>query len=424
MKALLRLAATAATVFGVRAFEVCVRYGFTLALALSLGASGAGQIYLGLAIVILVGTFARCGLDQASMRALAVAAQAGDLPAARGIVLTALGAIALLGGLLSLLLFLAAPLLSGHVFGEGVPAPMLRAIAFGVIGLALQVAAGAQLSALGRPIAGQIVSSVLWPMVAMAYLVLPGATATGTALTLTLAQLAAAALGFWLIRQRLRGMAAAIRPALAPMRAVALPLFGADLAQILMGYLPILALGLVASEVEIGQFGMASRLSILLTVLAVAMYAARGPRFAQLFAAGDLAGLERAARAASHLVAGAGLAMALVLWCFPATILGLMGQDFRPASPVLVILVAGQFAITLTSQAHALLVMTRHERDLWHNSLIAAAVLLVGLAVLLPRYEGVGAALAAAGAYAVFGLANVLRARQRLGINVLNAFRP
>lgn len=424
MKRLVNLAATAVTVFGVRAFEVGIRYGFTLALALSLGASGAGQIYLGIAIIILVGTFARCGFDAASMRPLAIAIQADDLPRARGIVLTTLGIVGLLGAILSTLLFLGAPLMSTYLFGASASEAMLRAIAFGVLGLVVQVTAGVQLSALGRPIAGQIISSVLWPLLLVIYLMLPGATVVGAALTLTLALLVAAAGGCWLIRRRLHGISPQDWPPFGPLFRTVPPLFGADLAQILLGYLPILSLGLVASEVEIGQFGMASRLSILLTVLATAMYAARGPHFAQLYAAGDMAGLEAAAKAASRLVAGAGLGITLVFCFLPATILGLMGGDFRPAAPVLVILVLGQFALAVTAQAHTLLVMTGHERDLWRSSVIAASALFVGLAALLPSFGAQGAALATAISYIAFGMANVLRARQRLGINVLDAFRP
>ncbi len=415
MRALLRLA----PVLAVRVGESGIRYGFNCALALSLGVAGAGQMYVGLAVLALLATLARGGLDQAAFRQVAVALGAGRQPAARGVVL-AIAAWALLAAtLLAGLLLLALPLAPEPL------RPVLLRLAPGLPALALLTVAGSLLAALGRPVAGQVVGAILWPALVLLVLAL-GRVAVGQVALATAAAMAlAAGIGAVLVW---RGLApgwaereAPSRPALAK---AAWPFFGVEIVSLLSQNLPLIALGLLASDHEAGLFGLASRIAMLVTILTMATYAVTAPRLARLHGAGDAAGFARALHEANRGVMLLGLPVTLALLAVPAWVLGLFGQEFRAAAPLLVLLVLAQVPNLLVSQCYAALAMTGHQRALLRASLASLVAMLLALVVLLPVLGAFGAALAMMVAAVVMGLGQARAVHRLLGVAPLHAFLP
>jgi len=413
--------------FGARGLEVGVRYGLTLALAIVLGVDGAGQIYLGLALIVLMAGFARCGLNEGLVRPFSLARQAHDAEAARGLAAFGLTFVATLGSLLSLLLLLTAPWLATRVFSSAISPETLMAFACGTLGTALLALLGNLMIAMGRPVLGQTIAALLWPLPVLVWLLLPGATlsgweVTGTAWIITLAMLASSALGTVLLVRLLGGMRPLRWPAMLPTLVVALPLFGSELSLIMIYHLPIIALGMVGEGADLGLFGLASRLSMLLTVMGMAVYAITAPRFAALDHAADNKGLERAAHAATRLAVVASLPVILLFWVLPGPLLGLFGPDFRAAAPLLIILSVGHCIHLALSPAHTLLAMSGHARDIGRNSSVGVLVLLISLPPLMLQLGALGAAIAGTVAYATISLANACSVRRRLGIALWHSF--
>ncbi len=412
-----------APVFCVRVSEVGFRYAFNLVLANVLGLTGTGQFYLGLSIVTVIASVARFGMDNAAVKHAAIALAAGRRHEAGGIVATTLASTAFLGLLLSAVLFVLARPISSHIFGHADLAPTLRGIAFGIVAMALQTAAGSLLNALDRPVLGQVVSAVAWPALAMVYVFESGRTAADVSLATVLIMAAAALTGVVLLWSRLDGAVA--RPSLSATReivATAIPLFGVEMIYLLLNNLPVIVLGLFASEQEVGLLSLASRMSMLQTVFSVAMFGLVAPRMARLHSHKDIDGLRFAACHASRTVSLLALPCGLVLLSFPALMMGLFGEAFRAAAPLLVVLTVGQMINTLLSQSHTLLAMTGHERGLWHSAIVALLVMAVGLAVLVPAYGVVGAAIAAALGTVAMSICSATTVFRALRINVLAAY--
>jgi O-antigen/teichoic acid export membrane protein len=414
MRTILRLAPVVALRLG----EAGLRYGLNLVLAVSLGVAGAGQFYFGIALVSLGASLARCGVDSVAMKRLAVARGAGDAAGARGLVLACLGSAAGLGLALSLLLLLAAPAFPGDL------ALVVRVFAFGIGALAVQGMAGSLLAAMDRPLAGQAVSVVIWPALTVLAVLLswPGIAMAGLVAILSMA--AAAGLGAVLLWRALDGR---LRPFALPapraLLAAGLPFFGTEIVYLLLSNLAVIALALLVGEAEAGLFGLASRLSMLLTMLTVAMYALTAPRLARLHAEADATGLARAAHEATRAIALAGLPAAVLLLAMPAWLLGLFGEGFAAAAPALVVLTLGQVVNVVFSQGHTLLAMTGREGWLWRVALASLGTLLLALPLAL-AYGATGAAVATTLAGAVGSLGQAICVRRQLGIHILGAFRP
>ncbi len=410
-----------ARVFAVRLTEIVVRYAFNLMLALVLGVQGTGQFYIGMALISIASPVARFGIDTVAMKRLAVARQSQNAALARGIAVFAFGSTATTSAAISILLFLTAPFLGARLFGNPDFVPILRLFSFGILGCTVASTAGSLLSALSRPIAGQIVSAVIWPLLTTGWLLAAGGTVAQAALVAVLAMAAAALLGLALV-WRVIGVGPLQGFEVGPVLAVAWPLFGVEVTYLLLRNLPILALGLVATDTEVGLLGLATQVSALLTVATIAVYAVAAPRLARLHEAGDWAGFTRAARAATRDVAVLALPAAAAMLLFPATILGLFGHAFRTGAPLLVVATLGQLTYAIFAQGNTMLAMSGNERWLWSCARVTLGVLVLALALLVPSLGALGAALAAAAATATMSLGSAVGVWRRLGLNILSMF--
>ena len=405
-----------ASVFALRGGEAGARYALSCALALSLAVEGVGQIYVALAIIGLAAALARFGLDAVVVRRVSVAMATEDLVRARGLALHALRQATLLGLSLAALLAVAAPwLLPGYP-------QVLIALAGGIAALAVLGMMGSLLTALGRPAAGLLVGSVLWPALAALAVLLGPADPSWVGWAMVLAMLLATGLGTVLLWRFLVVRGQPIQwPAWQPLLSQSWPFFGVEMVHLLLQNLPLIALGLLASDREAGLFGLAIRVSMLVTVLTTAVAA---PRLARCHATSDRAGLRRALHEASRAVCLLGLPLSLGLMAFPTTVLGLFGEDFRAAAPVLVVAMLGQVANLLFSQGYTLLAMTGRQHVLLRIALLSLTTMLVALALLMPPLGALGAAIAVALSWVVMGLGQAVAAWRGQGMNLLEAFLP
>lgn len=420
----MRLTKRFAPVFGVRAADVAVRFGFNLALARALGADGSGSYYLALSVVTIAASVARLGLDTAAVRYVSVALDEGNLARARGTTFMVLAYVAVVGLALSGLLLAAAGPLSHHLFDKPDFVPVLKAFALGTAMLALDMAVASLLSAFGRPVASQVVGTMLWPTLTLPILLFGPFTAPTVAHIAVTAMALAATGGLVLV---LGSLGARLRPvAFVPMRSLVvtgLPLFGTEMVFLLFSNLPIVVLGVFSTATEVGLFAVASRISLLLAVFTLAMTAVSSPHFARLYAAGDSAGLQAAANDATRMVGAACATAALVIMLFPELLLRIFGASFVAAAPMLIALSAGQLVAGLLAPSTPLLSMTGGERALWRTSLFSFAILVMLLLVLVPPLGGLGAAIAAGiGTAAYSGVAAIV-VHRRLGIHLHHAYR-
>lgn len=103
--------------------------------------------------------------------------------------------------------------------------------------------------------------------------------------------------------------------------------------------------------------------------------------------------------------------------------MGLFGDKYIIAAPLLQIIAVGQFFNVITGSVGYLLVMSNHEKDLRNVSLFSGPLAIVLAFVLTKEYDLIGAAYATAIALTTHNMLAVIMVKKRLGFNALNIFR-
>ena len=280
------------------------------------------------------------------------------------------------------------------------------------------------LRGLGFVVRAQIFQSIVHPIVLL--LALPvavlwfGARAGGdVAMAIVMVATALSLVGLWAMQRR---RFPAMLPDAAPVREGRRWLKASLAMMFLMSFGPILnqssviILGVLDGNTGAGLYGAAVRISYVLAPLITALNAAIAPLAADLHARGDRAELQRFTRLGVRVVFAAAFAVAAVVIVSGRWILGLLGEEFVAAYPMLVVLICGQLLFAAAGPAGILLNMTGFHTDSAKVLGFGAVVNLVLCLVLIPLFGALGAAVATALTVAAMSGAMAYVAVKRLGI--------
>lgn len=162
----------------------------------------------------------------------------------------------------------------------------------------------------------------------------------------------------------------------------------------LLNQINLVIIGALQDSGAAGLYGAASRIASTLQLPAVALGAAIGPMAAEFHARGDLAALQRMTRFGVRATFGLALIAAIGLAVFGHLILGLLGEEFITAYPIMMVLVAGQLFLAAMAPAGILLNMTGYQNDSARIMFICALGNIVLLGALIPPFGALGAAIA------------------------------
>ena len=170
---------------------------------------------------------------------------------------------------------------------------------------------------------------------------------------------------------------------------------------------------------DVAYLSVAMRIAMLTSFILMAINLVVAPKFAAFHANNDMKGLRSTALFSVRLLMLSAVPIVSVMFIFPEFLMGLFGEDFVSASPLLQILVLGQFVNVVTGSVGYLLTMSGHERDM-RNITVVAGTIAVILTLVLTKYYGVtGCAIATAVSLAFQNLAAVYYVKKRLGFNTL-----
>ncbi|SMC26476.1 Membrane protein involved in the export of O-antigen and teichoic acid [Desulfacinum hydrothermale DSM 13146] len=386
--------AGAAVTFTVKVVGSALMFAFNVVVARLLGAEQTGLFFLALTVLQVCAVLGLWGLDNATLKFVAANAELGEWGRVLGVYRKAVIFTAGLAVPLGFAVFVAAPVLACSVFQKPELTGALRAAAVGVPAVALLWIHSEALKGLKRMLASQSLQSLILPITAL--LTVPVAArwwgATGAVAVYAVAAYAAVVggYGFWRRHTAHSRAAAAAFPG-RNLVDTAKPLGAVAATNLVIQWLPLLVLGAVGTKADVGVFGAALRTAMLTSLLLVAVNSMTAPKFAALWAKGDLPALEQTAVKSAALVALAAAPILSVLAFFPKHVLGLFGQGFASGSVALTILAAGQFVNAATGSVGCLLMMTGNGKWLW-VSVVLGAMTCVGLSSVIPVWNSVIAA--------------------------------
>ncbi|MEO1617219.1 MAG: oligosaccharide flippase family protein, partial [Planctomycetota bacterium] len=203
-------------------------------------------------------------------------------------------------------------------------------------------------------------------------------------ISLALANLVAAAVGIWLVRDLFRESAA--KPTSPDeedtpspsMLAVGVPVAAASLLVFLVEQLDLLFAGWTLAEDALAEYSAAKRISFILRMPFAMVNMAVTGIITKRFIAGEHASLQSLLSGTATVSIIASLLCALPLFIAPQTMLWLgFGNGYQQAATTMCILLVGQLVIVLGGSCQQLLILTKHEGVALKVNSGAAALLIV-----------------------------------------------
>lgn len=178
----------------------------------------------------------------------------------------------------------------------------------------------------------------------------------------------------------------------------------------------LLLLGLMAGTKNAGFFQTALQLVTPLIFGLRAVNMSLQSKVAAAWSSGDKQQVQRLVGEAARLGMLVAILVSVVLLVFAEVLLGLYGNAYVEAATGLRILVLGQLINAASGSCGVVLSMTGHQREVFRGVVLALVVNTTLCLLLIPRWNVVGAAIAASSGLATWNIYLVFRARKLTGI--------
>jgi O-antigen/teichoic acid export membrane protein len=392
---------------------------FQVAVARYLGASGSGVYFLALTIITLVATVGRLGMDNIVTRFVAAHASENDWSKVNGVVRHAVHIALAVSLPVSATLFFLADRLAAAIFRKPELADTLKMMSLIIAPLSVMTLYAVALQGLKRVRDAMLMQSVLTPLLAgiALYYLAPLFGISGAVAAYSIGVMFTLIFGFCMWYRATTAWRKT-RPQFSAnlLMTNSFPLLWSVLLQQIMLALPLLLLGVWASNEDVGVFNIAQRTSGLVGLVLVAANIIVAPKFAELYQQQDMAALGKVARHGGLLMTIMASPALFLFLVAPKWVMGSFGAEFSKGWLLLVVMALGQLVNVMTGSVGFLLVMTGNERSYLEANIIAAVLCVLLAAVLIPPYSTIGAAIATAVPLAAVNLLRVRYVWQTMGV--------
>lgn len=386
-----------------------------------LGAEDFGLFILGLTLITVFSVISRLGLDQVVLKNVAIFEQ--KIP---GLAKSYLASSTILVFLISLIvsgvLFGFSDIIANKIFSKPEFEYVLQILALLVVPMSLRFMIGEAFKSYNRPFLAIILQTVVAPIFVLSSLLL---LFSETSFDLTDALLvyllggycSLVLVGYYWLKIVPRVKHKKLNK-LGLMR-VGSPFMLATSGAMIMMWSDVIVLGMFEGNVEVGYYAAASRLTVILSLISVAVVSIVAPKMASSWHSKDFVGLKLTARRATLLMVAAGTVPTVCFLLFPESIMRIMGEQYERGAFVLVILILGQFFSLAVGPIGYILTMTGYEK-VFQRIMLSTALLNILLSVSLVHYFGVvGVAYATTISIIIWNLWALFQVRERLGFWVM-----
>lgn len=359
---------------------------------------------------IIVGSFAALGLDCTILRFLSIYRAKEDRGSAAGLVRFGIRMTLVSGLLFGLLFFLSSTVIARLIFHRDAYTLPLKEIALLVPLIALQLILANGLQALKAIRSKVLIDRLIQPTLCLLLIVvfhLLGFQLEGLILATICSYLASVITGHALLRKNSRPLIARTAPQFEAKiwLSFSLPMSFYTFIQTVMNSTDVLFLTAFASAAQVGLYSAADRTSTFVIMPLFALNTIFSPMIAEYYARAEHDQLARLAQLVTKWSFSLSLPVFLCFCIFHEAILSIFSRGYTQAGIALIILSFGNLVNAGTGATGSLLTMAGHTRVILANTVITI-ILNVGLAlILVPRFNIIGAAVAAALAVVLLSIA-------------------
>lgn len=422
----MRLLLRSLQVFAVRGFGAAAGFLMSLVVANTTDVASAGVFFFALALTQLGGGLLTLGSPNALLKI--IGADFGTSWKRINQTVSALFRTVFILAALLLAVCLVLPNHIAHLLGMVEVVGLLPLIAVGMFFFALQQMLSAMLQGKQQAIWASTVQNVIGQLtfiIVLCVLVLIAFNQTGFSLYfIYFACVGSAMLSGTILWFRTKGASFDINANFSPeLKASLSSLFVAMLMGQCTMWAGQFATAKYLSSSEVAFFASAQRTATLASFVLIAVNLVVAPKFAQAFAKDNAVEVNKLSLLSSRLMVALAIPVIAFMIFSPEFLMGLFGDEYKAAAPLLQILAVGQFINVITGSVGYLLNMTGHEKDM-RNVVLFSGPLAIALAFGLTSQFGLtGAAYATAISVATQNLLALWMVKKRLGFNTLNIFR-
>ena len=387
--------------FLIKVFGTGCTFIFSILLGRTLGSSAVGTYSIGSDILTIALILAKFGLDTALIKFISIyyhSKYPGDI---RRIMKHSAATVCLISLILITAIFPLAPWLADHLFHMPDLDHLLRFLIFSTPFIALLHLIASFFKGLGNTKLGLFFESAILPFVSSLFLLLVRLIAGHSDFDLLgLLYLTAAVCSFLIAGLSFLVRLHSVRHQDSPdydfkqVLQTAHPLLWVNSTNYILSCADTIMLGLWCSSSDVGVYNVATKITLLFSMLLSVVNALFGPRFALLYHEGKLTELRQHLRSISWKMRALSAGLVLLLALASPLILSLWGGSFLRGEPVLLVALVGQFFVLSKGPLATLLMMCGLEKQHRNNTLISAALNILLNACLIPWLGILGAAIA------------------------------
>lgn len=395
-------------------------FAFNVAVARLLGAQGSGIYFLALSITAIGSVIGQVGLDSALLRFIAIRATHDDWAGVKGVYKLGMRMALVTSGAIMTLVFIASPWIADTIFNKPELSEPLRWMSLSILPFSLLNLQAESLKGLKHIRDAMTIQSIGIPLIGL-LLIFPMANMAGVlgvGITYIISTGIVAILASWIWKKTISKHRIVAVPF--PFKDIwnsCRPLWGVSILNgAILPWMPFFLLGIWSTTEEVGIFGAALRIAMLVSFFLVAINSVVAPKFASLYSKGDIQALGQLGRHSALLLTMLAAPALLIMIFAGGWVMGLYGKAFVAGSTVLAILAFGQLVNAMCGPVGFLLTMSGHGQQLQKTTIISLIFQLLLCVALIPKFGMEGAAIAMAAGVISNNLIAVFYVRRLIGI--------
>jgi O-antigen/teichoic acid export membrane protein len=183
-------------------------------------------------------------------------------------------------------------------------------------------------------------------------------------------------------------------------------------------WLDVVIVGVLAGPAAAGVYGAATRFVNAGMIPSTSMRIVVAPQFSAALHQRDYAAAQDAYRTTTAWITVLSAPLYVMLWLYGGTALSLLGEGFRDGAVLLGVLSIGAMISSTTGNVQSMLLMSGRSGWVAANKTIVLVVFVMGLAMAVPQYGAMGAAVVWSAAYAVDAVLAMVQVSRLVGIRL------
>lgn len=410
--------------FGVKVLSAFVVFFFNILLAKKLGVEDVGLYYLAFSVVNIGVMLGRFGTDKAQLRFIAPLVKSDQWIKIKSIYLKGNLFSFIFSALVSVTVFFCADLISVELFKKPALEEPLKLFSLAIVPLSLIWNHVEVFKAVKKVLFSVSLQGVVLPLTVSIFLIALHADELSLVVSLyTFTCFVVVVLGIYLwtrfYRRKMDSLA--VQPSNEKILPTVLlksayPLFLASLGAQILQWTPTFLLGRWGTDANIGEYNIANKIAGLIIFLQFAVNTILAPKIGELIEEKKFDQIASLSKKISVFIVLATFPLVLLMLVHPDFLLGVFGEDFKPAANTLRILSLGYFLVLFLPPVTLTLMITGNEKSFRNVVLLSAFVMLLSGFLLVPRLNSVGAAISFVLAGSVQLISGVIILYRKFGI--------